>query len=175
VNRAGAVVVAGLVTVTILVAVFVEGFVRPVSDAPAPEGPVVVLGGSRWRVAAGMALLPDPSADRPLVLSHSSIEHYIAAGGSCRDAHVVCVRPQPATTLGEARWAASFLEEGGWSRVTVVTDRFHLTRSRVLFGLCVGEGVRMVDTDRPPRRARLRVALWEAAATAASLVAYRGC
>ena len=51
---------------------------------------------------------------------------------------VRCLRPAPSTTRGEAMITARLAAERGWSRIIVVSWRFHLVRARYIFRQCFG-------------------------------------
>jgi hypothetical protein len=173
VTRGRTVTLAALVAIALVAAMFVRGFVLPQPEEPLTDGPVLVLGGSPGRVDVATRLLPEPSADRPLVLSHHAADQYEAMGGSCETTHVRCIRPQPVSTWGEAQAAAAMAQGEGWPAVTVVTDDFHLPRSRLLMRRCLDVPVRLVGTGGG--RVPIGLAVREAAATLVSAVGYHDC
>jgi hypothetical protein len=173
VSRRAATIAALLVTIATVVGVFVRGFVLPQPEEPLAAGPVFVLGGAPGRVEVGRGLSPEPSADRPLVLSHEAIGFHESSGGSCRTAHVRCIRPRPVSTWGEAQAAAALAQHEGWPAVTVVTDDFHIPRSRLLMRRCLDVPVRVVGTGSG--RVPIGLAVREVAATLVSAVGYHDC
>lgn len=64
---------------------------------------------------------------------------------STRD--ITCVSPDPSTTQGEARNLGRVARERGWQSVTVISQRSHMTRARVLMERCYDGEVRMVPRD----------------------------
>ncbi|MGV9669289.1 YdcF family protein [Gordonia sp. NPDC003504] len=66
---------------------------------------------------------PDPVMDRACASSTSTVQ-------------VICFRPDPSTTVGEAMFAAKLAREHGWSSMIVVSWRFHLVRARYIFEQC---------------------------------------
>jgi hypothetical protein len=173
VSRARAVTLVVVVTTVVVAALFLRDFLLPQPERPLTDGPVFVLGGSPERVDVAMTLLPEPSPDRPLVLSHHAADQYEAMGGSCDTVPVRCIRPQPMSTWGEAQAAAAMAEAEGWPAVTVVTDDFHLARTRLLMRRCLDVPVHLVGTG--DEEVPIRVALREAAAALVSAVGYHGC
>jgi uncharacterized SAM-binding protein YcdF (DUF218 family) len=158
----------------VLAGTFVRGFVSPTVDEAAAAGPVVVLGGSTARVERGFELA-DATPGRELVLS-ASARFAGEIGRSCDEDAVRCVEPDPLTTWGEAQLIAELARDERWPAATVVTDPFHLPRSRLLFERCLDVPVAMVATaPRGETRVPVGVALREAAASAVSWVIYRGC
>jgi uncharacterized SAM-binding protein YcdF (DUF218 family) len=49
---------------------------------------------------------------------------------------VICFRPDPSTTRGEARQIQALAQSNGWTRVAVVAPVFHISRARLLVGRC---------------------------------------
>jgi uncharacterized SAM-binding protein YcdF (DUF218 family) len=152
-------------------------FVFPTGDEPFGDGPVVALGGNVPRVERAVAIVDEPGAPRPLILSAGSIEAGRQLGVDCRPPAVLCVDPVPHNTYGEARTIAALQGEHGWANVTAVTDPFHLTRSRLLFERCVDVPVRVVASgpETRSRPHRLLMAVRELASAAASFVVQRAC
>ena len=62
---------------------------------------------------------------------------------------VVCLRPDPDSTLAEARAAAGLVAARRWQTVVVVTSRSHISRARLLFRRCVPAEISMVATEPP--------------------------
>lgn len=61
---------------------------------------------------------------------------------------VRCLRPEPSTTRGEAMFTARLARERGWSRIIVVSWRFHLVRARYIFRQCFGGDLVMRSVPR---------------------------
>jgi uncharacterized SAM-binding protein YcdF (DUF218 family) len=107
------------------------------TEHPAHADAVVVLSGGRERLPPALALIRDGVAP---VLAISSVSHtrpWALADRLCRarryaGARVVCFEAVPYSTVGEA----DAVRRLGWSRVVVVTSRFHVARAGMLFGRC---------------------------------------
>jgi uncharacterized SAM-binding protein YcdF (DUF218 family) len=141
----------GAVAVILAVGVGFVGrlFSSPASAEPFDDGPIVVLGGGGpERLATAMAIRGDDR--RLLLVSAEAIERFEAAGGSCDDAEVACLLPEPPTTHGEARTVGALARQLGWPHVTVVTSDFHTTRTRLLFDRCVDVPVVVVPASTDP-------------------------
>ena len=124
--------------------------VRPSTDRPARADAVVVLSGDygeRLAIASSLverSLVPTlvfvGTLDRPeedvLCQSRGRVEY-------------LCLRPVPDSTRAEARAVARLVEERQWRKVVVVTSRYHVTRSRLLFRRCVDAEVLMMGGDPP--------------------------
>jgi uncharacterized SAM-binding protein YcdF (DUF218 family) len=171
----GAIVV--LVVVLVVGAAALWPFVFPSSDEPFTDGPVVALGGNEARVERAAGIVEASASERPLVLSAGSIEAGAELGIGCDPPAVLCVEPRPSNTFGEARMVAAMAADHGWREVTVVTDPFHLTRSRLLFRRCLDVPVRVVasDTDAPFPGGRLARPARELASATASFVVHWDC
>lgn len=85
----------------------------------------------------------------------------------CRDPalNVLCVHPDPLTTQGEAQNLGRIAREQGWRSVTVLSQRSHMTRARVLMERCFDGEVRMVPRDVQSGAVTwIRVMVYESAA-----------
>jgi uncharacterized SAM-binding protein YcdF (DUF218 family) len=64
----------------------------------------------------------------------------LAGVAVCRDPQpfeVICLTPENDNTRNEARATGRLAEERHWKRLLVVTTRYHVARTRLLFGRCV--------------------------------------
>jgi hypothetical protein len=74
-----------------------------------------------------------------LVIPNGTAPEWPAGYRACTDDlpyEVHCPRPDPDTTLGEARMIAALAKDKGWRRVTVVTSSLHLSGARLLLERC---------------------------------------
>jgi hypothetical protein len=100
---------------------------------------VVVLAGSVTRLPVAQALIDDGAAGMLLVSDDSPGEDAERERFCTRPSHpyrVICRRPDPFSTRVEARMAAEIARRESWNEIVVVTSRFHLLRTRVLFERC---------------------------------------
>jgi uncharacterized SAM-binding protein YcdF (DUF218 family) len=132
---------------------------------------VVALGGSDARVTLARDIAA--AHDAELVLSAGSIDFGRRQGLAC-DVDARCLRPDPDTTVGEARGMAELAAAHGWDTVVVATSSFHVNRSRLVFRQCLDD-VAVVGTEDPasPEVSRRRVR--ELAGMLASLTVQRAC
>jgi uncharacterized SAM-binding protein YcdF (DUF218 family) len=161
-----------LVTISIpavlLVLMGVSGFIVFNSAATDPlqrADAVVVLGGEhdgREDYAIGLArsgwartvLISNPYADwdplmrRVCAESDSSVE-------------VICLRPFPSTTRGEAEMARRLANQRSWTKIIVVTWKFHVPRARLVFRQCFSQDPGAVVMEAVPRRYDYSVLHWE--------------
>ena len=129
-------------------------FANATVDALQPADAIIVLGGEHdgredYGIAlarqgwAGTVVLSDPYDDWDPVMKRV-----------CRpvgNVDVMCLRPDPLTTRGEAMMMRAMARERGWSRIIVVSWRYHLPRARLVFKQCfsstAGSAI-MVDVPR---------------------------
>lgn len=144
---------------TLLVLAFVAGSVRlflwPEQDAPTRADAVVVLAGSRVpRLEKGLELMRRRVAP-VLVVSDAPAPGWPQANRLCTGRarfRVICFRPDPYSTRGEAEAVGRMARRNRWRRVVVVTSVFHVTRSRILFERCLDAEVQVVGTRYAYRR-----------------------
>lgn len=137
--------VAAAAVVALWVALDLYLFVAPDLDKPTAADAVIVLAGDRTpRLERGLELMAAGVAP-VLVISDGLDPLWPAANRLCADGsgtgggrsfRVVCFRPDPYSTRGEARGFARLAQESGWESVVIATSTFHVTRSRILFRRC---------------------------------------
>jgi uncharacterized SAM-binding protein YcdF (DUF218 family) len=136
-------------------------FVWPREEEPRSADAVVVLSGVRKaRLAKGLELVRSGVAPT-LVISDGRAPGWPEAnrlcdGGASRF-RVVCFRPDPYSTHGEAADIARLARARGWRSLVVVTSRYHVTRARLLFRRCVGGPVSGAAADTSPSAMALNV------------------
>jgi hypothetical protein len=74
---------------------------------------------------------------------------------------VICRRPVPLTTRGEAVMARSLAEQRSWKRIIVVTWRYHTPRARLVFRQCYANRPGVVIMPAMPREYHYSVLQWE--------------
>lgn len=115
-------------------------FSRPHADQLTKADAIVVLGGD-WdnRVGYGLDLARQGYAPT-VVLSDFYPGHRVEMEEVCTQhipgVTVVCFRPDPPTTLGEAMFTADLARKHQWSTVIVVSWNFHMVRARYIFSRC---------------------------------------
>ena len=94
-----------------------------------------------------------------LVISDGLDSRSPRANRLCRErTWVLCPKPDPYSTRGEARLVAGLARERGWDSIVVVSSRFHLYRARLLFERCLGGRIAMAGAPSPWWRLPLSVA-----------------
>jgi uncharacterized SAM-binding protein YcdF (DUF218 family) len=123
-------------------------FVWPGQDHPRHVAAIIVLSGdTEHRFPRGLALARAGVAP-VLVVSDGARSSWAPARDLC--AHpsghrfrVICFRPRPYSTRGEARGALALAERNHWRSLLVVTSTYHLFRARLLFKRCLGGRARV--------------------------------
>ena len=129
-----------------LVAVNLRLFVWPSTDAVEPADAVVVLaGGDGERIDRGLELVQQGVAPT-LALSFGPDR----LCGSEQPFDVVCFRPSPEDTRGEAEAIGRIAAERGWTNLVLVTSTPHVTRARMLLERCYSGTLQV--TDATPRQ-----------------------
>lgn len=110
---------------------------------------VVVLAGDQTRLPAGVELWERGVAPF-LVVSDGLDTEWTVANRLCRfRERVLCPRPNPYSTRGEARMIGRLAREHGWDAVVVVTSRYHLRRAELLVERCFRGELGTVGTASP--------------------------
>ena len=122
-------------------------FLRPDGDVPSRADAVVVLGGDAdHRVPRGLELVRSHVAPL-LLLSAEPGRKWARWRRLCGRPAVVCFKADPYSTQGEAEAVARLADRRGLRSLAVVTSRYHVFRSRLLFGRCLGNRVSVVGVD----------------------------
>jgi uncharacterized SAM-binding protein YcdF (DUF218 family) len=125
-------------------------FIWPRENKPGKASAVIVLSGARdTRLAEGLELMRAGAAPT-LIISDGRAKGWAQANRLCKGKAkfaVVCFRPKPYSTQGEAETFGRLAKRRGWGSVVVVTSRYHVTRSRILFRRCTDAAVRGVAAE----------------------------
>ncbi len=114
----------------------------PVTTADA----IVVLAGSKHRLPVGLELFRSGVAPT-LVVSDGLDPRSPGTQRLClRRRDVICPRPAPYSTRGEARMIERLARARGWDSIVVVSSRFHLYRAKRLIERCYGGSLAMVGS-----------------------------
>jgi uncharacterized SAM-binding protein YcdF (DUF218 family) len=136
---------------------------------------IVVLAGSPDdRLPEGLALVRRHVAP---VLYVSDGERQASRSLCDRTApyRVLCLRPEPYSTRGEAETVARVARDRGWRQILVVTSEYHVRRARLLFDRCLGRDRVAVIGTRPSLPRFALGALLEWPKQALALTFRRGC
>jgi uncharacterized SAM-binding protein YcdF (DUF218 family) len=133
--------VLGLVSLFVIALVVSSAvlFVWPEEDAPAHASAVVVLAGSKKpRLDKGLALMRRGVAP-VLVISDGLDPTWPQANRLCAGHapfRVLCFRPSPYSTRGEAEAVARMAAARHWRSLVIVTSTYHVRRAKLLFERC---------------------------------------
>jgi uncharacterized SAM-binding protein YcdF (DUF218 family) len=141
--------VAILVLLIVFCALSARLFVFPAIGMPARVDAIVVLGGSGDRLDRGLRLAAD---DRAPYLVLSTGLPWIPPGICAQHAGpatVICLRPDPDTTRGEAEGVARLAKRYGWRSMVLVTSRDQVWRAHLRFQRCFAGTIYGVDSPVP--------------------------
>ncbi|BCW46618.1 YdcF family protein [Arthrobacter sp. StoSoilB5] len=125
-------------------------FYSPPQATPHRTDAIVVLGGlSKERLPVAQEL--QESLDIPvLVVSTTGLAGNVEGDALCHEddePDLICFRPSPLNTRGEARGLAGLIAQNGWRSVTVVTSDYHLVRAGTLMRQCTSAEIQMVGSQ----------------------------
>jgi uncharacterized SAM-binding protein YcdF (DUF218 family) len=149
-------------------------FVFPDTGMPARVDAIVVLGGAGDRLDFGMQLARDGRAPY-LVLSMGL--SWLPAGICTHHvgpATVICCRPNPDTTQGEAEGASRLAKRYGWRSLVLVTTQDQVWRAHLRFQRCYAGSIYGVGSPLPWYWWPYAIA-YQAVATDKAEIFQRGC
>lgn len=166
-----------LLALLVLFALFggatVRLFIFPVTGMPARVDAIVVPGGPGDRLAAALRLARQDRA-RYLVLSEGGYVPPRLCGTRVGSETVLCFRPDPDTTQGEAEATARLGRRHGWHSVVLLTTPDQTWRAELRFRRCYSGSVYGVTTPLPWHLWPYMIA-YQWAATAKAELVNRGC
>ena len=126
-------------------------FVWPSQDNPRRAAAIIVLAGDEEHRFPRALELARAGVAPVLVVSDGARSSWAPARNLC--AHpggygfrVICFRPAPYSTRGEARGALVLAERYHWRSLLVVTSTYHVFRARLLFKRCLDGHARVYAT-----------------------------
>jgi hypothetical protein len=136
-----------------LLAIWIAGvlvlFVFHHGDRPAHADAIVVLSGAKERLPVGLRLFDRGYAPN-LVVSRTPhpkrLERQVCAKPR---RGVTCAQAVPYSTQGEARLIARLARQHHWTRVDVVTSRFHTFRAKIEIERCFKGELHVVAAPNP--------------------------
>lgn len=162
-----------IVAVLILFAVFCAAtarlFIWPTTGMPARVDAIVVPGGHGDRLGVAIDLARQGRA-RYLVLSEGMYIPSELCGTRIGTARVICFRPDPDTTQGEAEATSRLARQHGWHSIVLVTSPDQTWRAELRFRRCYSEGIYGVTTPLPLHLWPFRIAYQWAATAKAGLL-----
>lgn len=147
-------------------------FVWPPSDAPSHVDAIVALGGDPDRERMNSAFTLAKAGYAPIVVISLGGDPKVHCPRAPKGLEVVCFRPDPVNTRGEAEFVAKLAAQRHWRRIIVIPDRTQTTRARLLFKRCTRISLQMV----PVQESELVVGVaYEWGALIKALVFNRSC
>jgi uncharacterized SAM-binding protein YcdF (DUF218 family) len=170
---AAAVVVGS--SVVLFIAASARLFIWPAINRPAHVDAIVALAGDDNRIQRALTLAHAGYA--PVVVISTTDRGTKDCPQSQTGFELVCFRPSPASTAGEAKSVAGLAAEHGWHRLLIVPGTTQATRARLLFKRCYkGQLVVVPARESGIRRdGALSYVVREWAALAKALVVRRSC
>lgn len=157
----------------IFCAVTARLFIWPARGMPARVDAIVMLAGPGDRLKEAIRLARGHRAPF-LVISRG----YDGYGGPCPPAvprvRLICFNPNPATTQGEAEFAARLAKRHHWRSIVLVTSTAQDSRARQRMKRCFGGPVYVMTVGVPLRFWPGEIA-YEWAATIKMFILKRGC
>jgi uncharacterized SAM-binding protein YcdF (DUF218 family) len=124
-------------------------FVWPRQDALRRADAVVVLSGSNAdRLPKGLELMRARVAPLLVVSDGKRTDPTICSRR--RPYRVLCIRPNPFSTRGEAEAIARLAAARHWRAVDVVTSRYHVFRTRLIVKRCYRRTLRVIASEPRP-------------------------
>ena len=130
-------------------------FVWQPTDPPGRADAVVVLSGGRDSRLDPAIRLVERHVAPLLVISGAGYDpKWLTARRLCshgsRAFRVLCFDPHPYSTHGEAEAIGRLARARGWTRVDVVTSRYHIFRAGILIHRCYRGHLGIIGTHAPP-------------------------
>ncbi len=149
-------------------------FVWPPSDRPTPADAVVALGGDPGQHRAAEAMALARSGYAPVAVISLGGTPPAPCPKAARAVEVLCFRPDPLDTRGEAEHIARLVAARHWRKIIVVPERSQATRARLLVERCTGVRLEIVPVADPLSQLPEDL-LYEWGALAKALVLERTC
>ena len=138
-------------SVAIFAAATYKLFVDPHEDPIRRSDAVVVIAGGPLRLKKGIELAESGVAPLLIVSNPSGKWAYLweapdICNGAKRPFEVICFRPDPESTQGEARFVKRIAAARHLRSVIVVTSYFHVSRARLIMRRCYHGRLAVIGT-----------------------------
>ncbi len=161
-----------LLASTVFTAATARLFVFPATDPPRKADAIVMFDGAPDRRQRTLELARAGYA--PVVIMSTPGSQTCPTDAVPDTVRLICFRPNPSTTQGEAQETARLAELHGWHSLLLVVGRQQDTRARIRLGRCYGGRV-LVDTIEPPLLYWPYAIAYEWGALGKALVWQRSC
>lgn len=122
-------------------------FVWPPSDPPSRVDAIVALGGDPGQRRMKYALQLAKAGYAPIAVISLGGDPEVRCPRTPKGIEVICFRPDPVTTRGEAEFVGRLAAQRHWRRIIVIPDRTQTTRARLLFKRCTPIRLEMVPVQ----------------------------
>ena len=122
-------------------------FVWPPSDTPSRVNAIVALGGDPGQQRMKYAVQLGEAGYSSIVVISLGGDPKVRCPQAPRGIEVICFRPNPVNTRGEAEFVAKLAAQRHWHRIIVIPDRTQTTRARLLFKRCTRISLEMVPVQ----------------------------
>ncbi|MGM7777510.1 YdcF family protein [Arthrobacter sp. KNU-44] len=125
-------------------------YVEPPADAPKHADVLFVLGPADDRVDYAEKLMDQGYAHTLVISVPQGVAGYprLTLCDEQRPYRIICFKPDPGTTQGEARELRTLAQENGWKSANVLTAQYHVTRARVIVQRCFQGELNMVSYQK---------------------------
>ncbi|MCU4185327.1 hypothetical protein K6U06_13215 [Acidiferrimicrobium sp. IK] len=172
--RAGLLALAvAAVLAAVVVAISYWRFWAPATDAPQSADAIVILGGEAEESTFPSTLAAQGWAPNLVMSLPNPAQVCPPSTGSL---NVICFKPDPKSTRGEARAIGALARQHGWKRLIIVSGRAQTSRARLRVARCWNGELLMVPAPAPSSVGkRLFTVAYEWGATAKALLWQRSC
>jgi uncharacterized SAM-binding protein YcdF (DUF218 family) len=119
-------------------------FVWPPSDTPSRVDAIVALGGDPGQRRMTSAVQLAEAGYAPIAVISLGGDPKVRCPRAPKRIEVICFRPDPVNTRGEAEFVARLAAQRHWHQIIVIPDRTQTTRARLLFKRCTRIKLEMV-------------------------------
>jgi len=167
-----------IIVVLLVVVVFLVStarlFVWAPSDTPSRADAIVALGGDPGQLRMKSAVKLAEAGKAPIVVISLGGDSKVRCPRTPKGIEVICFRPDPVNTRGEAEFIGRLAGRYHWRSVALVTSRAQDTRARILVRRCFSGSVYVITASLPWYDWPYQIAYgWGALVKA--LLLYRAC
>ena len=167
-----------IIVVLLVVVVFLVStarlFVWAPSDTPSRVDAIVALGGDPGQLRMKSAVKLAEAGKAPIVVISLGGDSKVRCPRTPKGIEVICFRPDPVNTRGEAEFVARLATKRHWHRIIVIPDRTQTTRARLIFKRCTRINLEMVPVQDHPSQLFAGVA-YEWGALIKAMILNRSC
>jgi uncharacterized SAM-binding protein YcdF (DUF218 family) len=122
-------------------------FIWPPSNTPSHADAIIALGGDPGQRRMKSALQLAEAGYAQIAVISLGGDPKVRCPRAPKGIEVICFRPNPLNTRGEAEFVARLAARRHWHRIIVIPDRTQTTRARLLFKRCTRISLTMVPVQ----------------------------